>query len=257
MQQTPFSSVAEEYKVVILEDEPAAAEKLKKYLLSYGIEKKVKYSVKVYNTVREFEAASDSFDLALIDIELPDGNGFESAVRLRERDCDVMIVFVTNMAQYALNGYEVEAFDFIVKPISFYNFSVKLDRAMLKLRSERQTKEKTIQLKTTDSLVVVLHVPDIYYVEVINHTLVYHTATGDYEVYGSIVKAATELEGYDFEFCNRCYLVNLARVKGVKGFEVTVEGYTLQISHLKKKPFMKKLNDYYAFGDSAKRKDGE
>ncbi len=234
--------------VSLLEDDENERKRLKEYLEQYAKENGVDFAVKAFAGVKDFEAGYEKSDLVLVDIELPDGNGFKVSEKLRKKDDDVMIIFVTNMAQYAVKGYEVEAFDFVVKPISYYSFSAKMERAMFKLKATKKTKEKTIVLKTVNS-VITLSVSDIVYVEVIGHSLVYHTINGDFDVYGTMQKAAEDLGEAQFEFCNRCYLVNLAHVESVKGYECRAHGVSLQMSRLKKKQFMEKLNNYYAFGD--------
>ena len=76
------------------------------------------------------EAYRPDFDLVFLDIELPLLNGIETARRLRELDSVVALVFITNMEQYAVNGYEVDALDFVVKPINYYRFSSMMRKAL-------------------------------------------------------------------------------------------------------------------------------
>ena len=236
-------------KVSVLEDEKKAGQTLIEFFGKYGVEHSVEFDIKIFDTAEKFKKGYEPSDVAMIDIELPDGNGFEVSEDLRRRDSFVMIMFVTNMAQYAVRGYEVEAFDFIVKPVSYPGFSAKMDRAMIKLLAEKKTANKQVCLKTISSAVVTFPASEIYYIEVIGHNLIYRTVKGDYEVYCSMKKAAKELEGLPFDFCNRCYLVNLAFVESVKGFECKVGDNVLQISHLKRKTFLASLNNYFAFGD--------
>ena len=85
---------------------------------------------------------------------------------------------------------------------------------------------------------------DIIYVEVMDHRLIYHTEKGDYSTYGSISKAAKELENGHFSFCNSCYLVNLKYVKRVQKYSVFLKDRELAISRPRKKQFMEDLNNY-------------
>lgn len=236
------------YKVLILEDNLEASNTLQEFFKQYGNEHKIKFQVETYSTAKGFIDNYTKSDLVLIDIELPDGNGFNVTKNLREIDKEVMIIFVTNMAQYAVKGYEVEAFDFVVKPVNYYQLSIKMDRALVKLASIHQSREKTIYLKTTKEIIAIKEA-DIMYVEVINHSLIYHTARGNYEVYGTMSKASKELSSNHFEFCNRCYLVNLSYVRSVKGYECQVGNDKIAISHLKKKTFLEKLSNYFVFGN--------
>ncbi len=66
------------------------------------------------------------YDIVFMDIELPGINGMEAAHRLREIDQQVILIFVTNMAQFAVKGYEVDALDYIIKPAQYGPLSIKL-----------------------------------------------------------------------------------------------------------------------------------
>lgn len=70
------------------------------------------------------------YDIILMDIEMPGTNGMDAAEQIRKRDAQVVIMFITNMAHYAIKGYEVGALDFVLKPIQYLNFANKMDRAM-------------------------------------------------------------------------------------------------------------------------------
>ena len=94
----------------------------------------------------EFAGADDfldgydrSFDLVCMDIDMPGTDGMSAAQRLRQMDADVPLVFVTNMAQMAIHGYAVHALDFILKPINYYSFSIKM-RGILTLIGNRRRK---------------------------------------------------------------------------------------------------------------------
>lgn len=118
---------AERIKVIIVEDEKDAADLLQQYLVRYGETKGVEFDVRRYSDVTSFLAGyNNSTDLIFMDIELPDGDGMSAIAKIRERDNEVTVIFVTNLSQYAVKGYEVRAFDFIVKPVSYSNFSIKL-----------------------------------------------------------------------------------------------------------------------------------
>ena len=104
---------------------------------------------------------------------MPGTNGMDAARKIREKDSRVTILFVTNMAQYAINGYEVEAVDYIIKPIGYYDFSMKFQRAVQKAAQKRPEK---LVLATTEGTVQV-NVSDIQYIEASAHYQIYHLPT--------------------------------------------------------------------------------
>ena len=129
----------------------------------------------------EFAGADDfldgydrSFDLVCMDIDMPGTDGMSAAQRLRQMDADVPLVFVTNMAQMAIHGYAVHALDFILKPINYYSFSIKM-RGILALVGNRR--RKSLVFPTTDGFLRISS-DNLYYVEVRGHHLSFHTTQG-------------------------------------------------------------------------------
>ncbi len=231
--------------IAIVEDDENAVLLLRSYLAQYEQENKCRFNVVHFPSAKSFfEAGKCDFSILFMDIELPDGNGMQIVKKLREHDSSTLVIFVTNLAQYAVKGYEVRAFDFIVKPISYYNFSLKLSSA---LECLEENKEVEIWISNRDGRFRLL-ASEIYFVEVMRHYLTYHTANGDYTVLGSISAAANALKDAPFVFCNRCFLVNLNHVSQVRRTEVTVGGVSLQISRQKSAGFLKALNDWLAGG---------
>ena len=70
------------------------------------------------------------FDVIFLDIEMPGINGMETATQIRRIDDAVALVFVTHLAQFAVQGYEVQASDYIIKPLSYFDFAMKITRIL-------------------------------------------------------------------------------------------------------------------------------
>ena len=183
---------------------------------------------------------SGNYDLIFMDIELPHMDGMEAVRRIREKDENVIVIFVTNMAQYAIKGYEVNALDFIVKPVRYDSFAIKMDRAISKFKLS-QNKEIWITDRNNKRR---LRTADIKYVEVVHNNCIYHTADGDYTTYDQLYNVCELLKDAPFALCNRCFLVNLKYVTAIEELTVTVAGEKLQISRNKRKSFLTSLNEY-------------
>ena len=229
----------------LVEDDAAWSATVREYVKKFSAESGTAVKLTCFGDAETFLTACADFDLVLMDIELPGMNGMDAAKKLREAGSGAALLFVTNMAQFALNGYEVDAVDFIVKPVPYFVFSVKFRRA-----AERAAARKYTVLRVkTDAGTVNLRSSDIKYVEIIKHYTVYHTTDGDYRARGALKDVEPALAGYDFVRCNNCYLVNLKYVKGVRGYTVNVGGDELLISHPKRRGFVRALNDYLGTGN--------
>lgn len=226
------------YRVAIIEDDKEWQARLSEYLQRYEKERGTNFSVSAFDDGLDFlmEYASD-YDIIFLDIEMAHSNGMDVAKKIRAKDESVTIIFVTNMAQYALKGYEVAALDFIVKPANYYDIVYRIEKALHLLK--RNKKDEIIL--TFERQMKKVNVSDIYYVEVKKHQLIYHTAKEDIEVWGSLAKAEEQLQKYGFCKCNSGYLVNLHYVSEIKGNEVCVNGDWLLISRPKRADFINQL----------------
>lgn len=218
------------------EDDSNTAEQIQAYLRQYQAEHGIQLQVRHFASGDGLMAhyPEQPCQLLLLDIELPGMDGMEIARRLRAQDQDVVIVFITNMAQYAIQGYEVNAMDFVLKPLNYFTFSTRLERA---LKRVQQRTGKTLCLQLPDGMRLV-DTRDIYYLETQNRMLHYHTACGVFSVRGSLAAAEKELKPFHFERCNQCYLVNLRHVTGVQKDTVSVAGHALEISRRSKASFL-------------------
>lgn len=232
-------------QIAIVEDEKKQSDILQDYIEQYSKEKGQVFNVSVYPTKKSFDERTSLFDILFLDIELPDGNGMEIARELRKKGNNALIIFVTNLAQYAIKGYEVRALDFIVKPLSYYDFALKMTDV---LKCLAMTSDVQIVIKDKSGIVV-LYSSEIMFVEVVKHYLTYHKYDGtDYTVLGSFAKVCETLANAPFSLCNRCYLVNLKYVTRVYQHTVTVGKHELMISRGKRSEFIKDINDFLAAG---------
>lgn len=228
--------------VAIVEDEVSEADLLASYLERFSETSEEKFNLfRFTDPVVFLTKYTGKFDIIFLDINMPYMNGMEAAKKLRAIDADVAIVFVTNMAKYAVNGYEVNAFDFLVKPVVYTNFVLKMRRILDYLNGR---KDKKISVTTREG-VACLSVAQLMYAEVMNHKLIYHLQGGrEVVAYGQLKKVEEMLRPFGFARCNSCYLVNLRHVKSVRDFTVVVGEDSLSVSHAKKRDFLQALADY-------------
>ena len=233
------------YRIAIVEDDPTSADKLKRYLTRFGNESGIELRHRHFKDGLAFisDYAAD-YDVILMDIEMPNLDGMQTARRLRRMDENVCLIFVTNLAKYALEGYEVRAMDFLVKPVEYQNFSLKLRRA---LDYRERTRQREL-IVTLPGSVRRIPLDELYYIEVMDHTLVYHTASGDLSERSSIKERENQLSQYGFARCNNSFLVNLRYVTSMSATEITLRQTRIPIGRTKKKEFVQRLTEY--MGDS-------
>lgn len=229
------------YKIAIVEDEHESAEKLVECLDAYGDEFNVRFNVIRFKSGLDFlDRYSFDFDVIFMDIDMPQMNGLKVAKELRKIDKSVILVFVTFLAKYAIKGYEVDALDYVLKPLNYDSFKLKIERALSRCR-EHESRE--IMLTTSDGSIR-LNIADLDYVEVNNHIITYHTTNGNYRVYGVMRSILKQLPSDQFFMCNRCYVINLRNVSRIEGNNVIVGNSSLTISRPRKKEFINALHRY-------------
>lgn len=228
--------------IAIVEDEKEASDLLSGYIRRYAREKELDLQVSRFFDARSFFAARGTdFNIIFLDIMLPDGNGMEIAAKIRENDQRSIIIFVTNLAHYAIGGYEVGAFDFILKPVSYESFVFKFGRAYAVAEMNRDT---TISVRLSNNEMRVLEVARIMYIEVDDHLIGIHTVDEVIRAPGRLMDFSERLKDLPFALCNQCYLVNMRYVKGIKDDCVLIGKEYLRISRPRKKAFLKAFNDY-------------
>lgn len=228
-------------KVAVVDDEKKVSDLLTGYISKFGDENNLTLNVSVFHNPIDFlNNYTKDYDLILMDVEMPGLNGIETAKELRRMDKNVVLMYITNMAQYAIHGYEVEAIDFVIKPVTYLDFALKLQKAM---RYIKQNSDSKIVLNTQEGIVHV-NVTDIFYIEVIRHYLVYHTVNGDYTVRGVMKETQEKLSEYHFVRSNQCYLINLKYIESIYGSTVKVAGAELQMSRNKKNDVMVAFTKY-------------
>lgn len=228
-------------RVAIVDDTPRDGAELEEFVGRFCREMELPVEIVVFPGAEPFlSCLPASWDLVLLDIDMPGLNGVECARLLRRSQPDVVLMFITNMPQYALCGYEVEAVDYVLKPVSYPNFSLKMHKAMRYIRRNADCK---LALNTQQQLVQV-SVRDVVYVESMLHYLIYHTQRGDYKVRGTMSEAERTLQDHQFARCSSSFLVNLRYVQSIDRADVVVAGTALRMSRSRRKSFLERFNQF-------------
>ncbi|MCD7761385.1 MAG: LytTR family DNA-binding domain-containing protein [Clostridiales bacterium] len=223
--------------VAIVDDEAEERRRLRGYLDEVAQQKGFRLCADEYETGDAFLVQyQPMYDLVFLDIDFPNGqNGIEIARALRRIDTTVVLIFVTNMAQLAVEGYEVDALDFIVKPIDRYAFQLKMTRALSRVAlasSERIAVRQEGEMRG-------LKVPLIRYLTIDGHYVIYHSREGDFSEYITLAAAEKKLNSPLFCRCNRGCLVNLRFVSEIRRDTCVVDGDELAVARTQRAEFLK------------------
>lgn len=228
-------------RVAVAEDNPKDLERILGFLKRYGEDRNVQIEVSEYADGSELlEQYRPCYDVVFLDIEMPQLNGMKTAEKIRETDEEVILIFITNMAKYAIRGYRVQALDYVLKPMKYEAFVVKMDKVK---RLAEKKKDTSITIKSGVAIHR-LRVSNILYVEVVQHLLIFHTEDGDLTTRGVLRDVEAILEENGFFKCNKCYLVNLRHVRSVYNGMALVGNDQLQVSRARKKAFAEAVADY-------------
>ncbi|MBD5084858.1 MAG: response regulator transcription factor [Clostridiales bacterium] len=228
-------------RVAIVEDDAATAQLLAGYLRRYEEESGHKLEITSFGDGDEIAIGYKAgFDLILMDVEMPFMDGMTAAAEIRKQDPEVVIIFITNMAQYAIRGYAVDALDYVLKPVSYFAFSQRLERAIARM-GKRAARYITIPVSGGAQKLDVSH---IHYIESQGHKLLYHTTGGVFASAGAIGEVEERMEQYHFCRGNKGYLINLAHVDGIRDGCAVVQGELLPLSRARKNAFLEALANY-------------
>lgn len=235
-------------RIAVLEDERESEENIKAALERWGSEEKVPLTLSFFRRGEDFLKSYEfQYDVVFMDIVLPGITGLQTAELLREKDPAVILLFLTNMAQYAIDGYQYSASDYFVKPFSYYSLKMRMDRIRQYLDAKKQS-EYMIRLSNG---MIRVSLGDIYYIESEGHDTTFHTADGVFTTRDKSMKQLEkELYPYHFRRCNVSYLVNLKHCRSVVGYDLYVANDKISISRAKRKEFLSEMSNYLSGGGS-------
>ncbi len=227
--------------IAIVDDDVEITSQITEYIQMFGRENKLELASKSFHHPNDFlEQYEMGNDLVILDIEMPCINGIQTARELRYRDPAVLIMFITNMAQFALESYSVDAIDYVLKPLGYGDFSMKMQKV---IRYMKQNHDQKIKIRTELSEVLI-PVSDILYLEVIRHRIIYHTVFGIYEEYGVMGEKEKLLVQLHFFRCHRCFLINMKHVNSISDKTVLVGTDELSVSRGRRKALMEFFTNY-------------
>lgn len=224
----------------ICEDNQAQRSLLEKYIKAWSKMRGEKLSLKSYDSGEAFLFSREDeppFDLLILDIQMLEISGLDLAKKIRQEQDDVMIIFVTAIKEYVFEGYDVEALQYLLKPVNQEKLFESLDLALKKVHQV----EPTIIVDQEK-----IKIPDVLYIEVQAHYIEVNLDDQVVKSKKSLKEMHVLLEKHDFMLTHRSYLVNIAKVSKIgKTFVIMDNRSKVPISRSKYKAFNQAFIKYH------------
>lgn len=195
-----------------------------------------------YSSAEELLSSLNSdTDLLLLDISMGGMDGISCAKTLRSNGFSNPIIFITSMEEYSLKGYEVHAFGFLIKPVTYTEFAKVVKEALL---VSAPKKPQTIHIHT-DSGVSIINPDDLLYAEVYKHDTSFVFSKEHLQSTVQLSNVETMLAPFGFFRCHRGYVVSFKKITFIGKDSLTMEnGDSIPLSKHRRKEFLDAYSNY-------------
>ena len=214
-------------------------------LISNKIKKEYPNSeIVFFKSGEELLLESKDIDILLLDIQMPGRNGIEIARELREKNKKTILIFVTAMEDYVFEAFDVNAFNYIVKPFNDNRFMDVLNKAINEYKSSGEAEQETRYVMVSNKgMHTKVKLDEIIYAEVFNRKVVIHKRDEEIEYYGKMSELEA-LVGESFFRSHRAYLINLKYVEKYDAKTIYMEKGKVLMAKKNYPEFVKKYMKY-------------
>jgi DNA-binding LytR/AlgR family response regulator len=205
--------------IAIVDDEAAQTEFLSRLVAAWAGERSVDVRIHTFESALSLKFAlgdAGAFDILLLDVQMPGMDGMELARRLRERGDHAPIVFISGFAEWLPQGYDVDALNYLLKPVKQSQLFAVLDKA-----AARIAQEPCYVLLNVEGEMQRYEADSILYAEAFSHTIELHMPRETLTLRMSMKELETLL-GEGFLRCHRSYVVNVRHIASISRTEITL-----------------------------------
>ena len=205
--------------IAVCDDEVIECCNMAKRIREIMEEMKIPCIIRQFRNGGELLQALESFDIVFLDIIMQDLDGMKTAQAFRKKASDKILIFVSSSREYVFEAYDVEAFQYLLKPVDDRKLKNVLQKAIVKTQSRSQE----FIIVSRERQKKKLFLDDIYYFEIKGRIVDVHGPEGIFAYYEQLGELEDKLQGYGFFRCHKSYLINLKYVDGYNRQEVILE----------------------------------
>ena len=205
--------------IAVCDDEVIECCNMAKRIREIMEEMKIPCIIRQFRNGGELLQALESFDIVFLDIIMQDLDGMKTAQAFRKKASDKILIFVSSSREYVFEAYDVEAFQYLLKPVDDRKLKSVLQKAVFKTESRSQE----FIIVSRERQKKKLFLDDIYYFEIKGRIVDVHGPEGIFAYYEQLGELEDKLQGYGFFRCHKSYLINLKYVDGYNRQEVILE----------------------------------
>lgn len=227
--------------IAICDDEQVILNSIEKLATDFFHSRNIEIKVFLFSSGEELLGIGKDIDILFLDIQMKQLNGIETARKIRSKGYKGFLIFITVLKEMVFQSFEVQPFDYLLKPIKYDNFQKTMERLMLSMKSA--DKENLLIQRGSESSIVSFG--EIVFCEIIDRKVYLHLKSAEViDYYDRIDNLEKKLDNRFFR-CHRSYLINLQYLISYKnGFAHMVENHQIPVSRLRSKEFSNVILQY-------------
>lgn len=228
-------------RIAICDDEKYMSDKIKMMISNYFYSKNIDITVSQFSSGEELLKDNGKIDILFLDIQMKDMDGMETARKLRSRKFKGVLIFITVLKEMVFQSFEVQAFDYLVKPVEAGCFERTMERLLDTMKNAGES--SLLVQKGYESRIVLLE--EIVFCEIIDRKVYLHLKSSEIiDFYDRIENLETKLDSSFYRY-HRSFLINLKYLKNYKNGTAYMEGgVKIPVSRLRSREFSNVILQY-------------
>ena len=220
--------------IAICDDEKYMSDHIRSFVSDFFHKKNREISLRMFSSGEDLLSYNGQIDILFLDIQMKDMDGMETARRLRADQFRGFLVFITVLKEMVFRSFEVQAYDYLVKPVDDKQFEKTMERLYASMQNASE--ESLLVQKGYEGRIIAKD--EIIFCEIIDRKIYLNLISGEVvDYYERIEKLETKLDNR-FYRCHRSYIINLKHLKGYKnGTAYMDNGKEIPVSRLRSKEF--------------------